>query len=245
MNQVVPWVESVARIDRRHPKANSVGGRPAASQERMLRILCLPPWSDRKAHDGVDRNSRMIHSLVATPASTADSKVVDRLLHGRKTRVDRDQDHIGRGERIRGKAPKAKDFNNRHGKWKGIVDEQLAARNSGQERQPALRHRGAGQPFHGAISNDGSSPPVAPYMGEIPHDKRLITASRRRGLWLKSIFRGRPGQNSSGSADVPYVKLVCAARDSASPAVAYRRAALRLRPVAWHPRCATRSFKKE
>ena len=44
-----------------------------------------------KAHVGVDSQSKVIHSVVATPANTADCKVLGQLLHGEETRVYGDQ----------------------------------------------------------------------------------------------------------------------------------------------------------
>jgi IS5 family transposase len=87
-----------------------------------------------KAHVGVDANSKMIHSVVVTPANTADSQVVDQLLHGNESRVYGDQAYRGQGEKIRGRAPRAKDFINRRCKWKGIVDEAEAAKNRTKSR---------------------------------------------------------------------------------------------------------------
>jgi transposase, IS5 family len=36
-----------------------------------------------RAHIGVDSRSKLIHSVVATPANVADSTVLPDLLHGR------------------------------------------------------------------------------------------------------------------------------------------------------------------
>jgi len=66
-----------------------------------------------KAHVGVDSQSKVIHSVVVTPANTADCKVMDQLLLGHETRVYGDQAYKSQGELIRARAPKAKDFTNR------------------------------------------------------------------------------------------------------------------------------------
>lgn len=90
-----------------------------------------------KAHVGVDSNSKMIHSVVVTPANTADSTVLDQLLHGNETRVYGDQAYQSKRATIRAKAPKApkaKDFTNRRCKWKGIVDQKVAARNHAKSK---------------------------------------------------------------------------------------------------------------
>ena len=87
-----------------------------------------------KAHVGVDSNTKMIHSVVVTPANTADSTVVDQLLHGNESRVYGDRAYCGKGKAIRAKAPKARDFTNRRCKWKGLVDEAIAAKNRSKSR---------------------------------------------------------------------------------------------------------------
>jgi len=87
-----------------------------------------------KAHIGVDAKSKVIHSVVVTPANTADSKVLDRLLHGDEGRVYGDQAYKGKGELIRTKAPKARDFTNRQCKWKHRIDEAIKAKNRNKSR---------------------------------------------------------------------------------------------------------------
>jgi len=69
-----------------------------------------------KAHVGVDKKTKLIHSVVATPANVADGNVVGDLLHGGETHVWGDAAYSGRTERIRAKAPKAKDFTQRRGR---------------------------------------------------------------------------------------------------------------------------------
>ncbi len=87
-----------------------------------------------KAHVGVDSQSKVIHSVVATPANTADCKVLDQLLLGHEVRVYGDQAYKSQGEAIRAKAPKAKDFTNRQCKWKHYVDEAIKAKNRTKSR---------------------------------------------------------------------------------------------------------------
>ena len=82
-----------------------------------------------KAHVGVDSQSKVIHSVVVTPANTADCKVMDQLLLGHERRVYGDQAYKSQGELIRTKAPKAKDFTNRQCKWKHFIDEAIKAKN--------------------------------------------------------------------------------------------------------------------
>lgn len=66
-----------------------------------------------KAHIGVDSKTKLIHSVVATPANVHDSRVLPDLLHGEETRVWGDSAYTGQGEVIRERSPRAKDFTNR------------------------------------------------------------------------------------------------------------------------------------
>jgi IS5 family transposase len=69
-----------------------------------------------KAHVGVDQKTKLIHSVAATPANVADGNMVGELLHGDETHVWGDAAYAGRTERIRARAPKAKDFTQRRGR---------------------------------------------------------------------------------------------------------------------------------
>jgi IS5 family transposase len=65
---------------------------------------------------GVDRKTKLIHSVAATPANVADGNMVGELLHGAETHVWGDAAYSGRTERIKAKAPGAKDFTQRRGR---------------------------------------------------------------------------------------------------------------------------------
>ena len=82
-----------------------------------------------KAHFGVDRRSKLIHAVAATPANVADSRVLPELLHGRETRVWADQAYRGQRAVIRQCAPRARDFVNRRYRHRGVVDEVERAKN--------------------------------------------------------------------------------------------------------------------
>lgn len=69
-----------------------------------------------KAHVGVDQKTKLIHSVAATPANVADRNMLGELLHGRETHVWGDAAYYGSRERIRSKAPQAKDFTQRRGR---------------------------------------------------------------------------------------------------------------------------------
>jgi IS5 family transposase len=240
MSTVVPWTELCALIEPHYPKAGSVGGRPPAGLERMLRIHCLQLWFDlsdpaveealydsramrafvgidlgrepvpdettvmrfrhllehnglgekifeevgrvllsrglkvskgtivdatiiaapsstknaegsrdpemhqtkkgnqwhfgMKVHVGVDARSKVIHSVVSTPANTADCKVLGQLLHGEERRVYGDQAYKSQTQVIRAKAPKARDFTNRQCKWQHFTDAAIQAKNRTKSR---------------------------------------------------------------------------------------------------------------
>lgn len=63
-----------------------------------------------KAHIGVDSNTKLIHSVVATAANVHDSVVLGDLLHGNETRVWGDSAYTGQQKVLAEKAPLAKDF---------------------------------------------------------------------------------------------------------------------------------------
>ena len=66
-----------------------------------------------KAHIGVDSKSKLIHSVVATPANEHDKHSIPDLLHGNERRVYGDSAYSSQKELIAGAAPKARDFTNR------------------------------------------------------------------------------------------------------------------------------------
>ena len=68
-----------------------------------------------KAHVGVDSQTKLIHSVVATPANVHDSQILPDLLHGAETRVWGDSAYTGQTEAIRRAAPKARDFTHEKG----------------------------------------------------------------------------------------------------------------------------------
>ncbi len=53
-----------------------------------------------KAHIGVDSRTKLMHSVVATPANVHDSQVLSDLLHGEETRVWGDSTYTGQGQVI-------------------------------------------------------------------------------------------------------------------------------------------------
>ena len=87
-----------------------------------------------KAHFGVDSRSKLIHSVAATPANVADSRMLPELLHGNETRVWGDQAYRGQRAVIRRCAPRARDFVNRRYRHRGVVDAVERAKNRSKSR---------------------------------------------------------------------------------------------------------------
>jgi IS5 family transposase len=80
-----------------------------------------------KGHIGVDSQSKLIHSVAATPANVHDSRMLPNLLHGNETRVWGDSAYAGQTEAIRKAAPYAQDFTNKKGhRHQPLTDEQRA-----------------------------------------------------------------------------------------------------------------------
>ena len=82
------------------------------------------PWYfGMKAHVGVDSQTKLIHSVVATAANAADSTMLLHLLHGAETRVWGDQAYRGQSEVPREHAPHAQDFTHQRYRYKDHIDE--------------------------------------------------------------------------------------------------------------------------
>lgn len=87
-----------------------------------------------KAHVGVDSQTKLIHSAVATAAHVADATVLPDLLHGGETKVWGDQAYRGQREAIREAAPRARDLTNKRYRYKDRIDEEERARNRTKSR---------------------------------------------------------------------------------------------------------------
>src|SRR5499433_4089196 len=66
-----------------------------------------------KGHFGVDSQSKLIHSVVVTPANVHDSQALPGLLHGRERRVWGDSAYAGQAAVLSVCAPHARDFTQR------------------------------------------------------------------------------------------------------------------------------------
>jgi IS5 family transposase len=53
-----------------------------------------------KAHIGVDADSGLVHTVVTTPANTADVEIADELLHGKEVIVHADSGYTGADKRV-------------------------------------------------------------------------------------------------------------------------------------------------
>lgn len=87
-----------------------------------------------KAHVGVDSQTKLIHSVTATPANVHDSQVLPDLLHGEETRVWGDSAYAGQTEVIRKHAPQAKDFTQEKGHRSRPLSEEQKRRNRNKSR---------------------------------------------------------------------------------------------------------------
>jgi IS5 family transposase len=87
-----------------------------------------------KAHVGVDSQTKLIHSAVATAANMADSAVLPDLLHGEETKVWGDQAYRGQREAIREAAPRARDLTSKRYRYKDGIDEVERAKNRTKSR---------------------------------------------------------------------------------------------------------------
>ncbi len=87
-----------------------------------------------KAHIGVDSRTKLIHSVVATPANVHDSQVLSDLLHGEETRVWGDSAYTGQGQVITDCAPQARDFTQAKGHRNRLLTEQERCANRNKSR---------------------------------------------------------------------------------------------------------------
>ena len=87
-----------------------------------------------KAHVGVDSKSKLIHSVMATAAHVADSKILPYLLHGKEKCVWGDQGYLGQSEVIHQHAPQARDCTHKRYRYKDRIDEVERAKNRTKSR---------------------------------------------------------------------------------------------------------------
>jgi IS5 family transposase len=94
-----------------------------------------------KAHIGVDADTKLIHSMVATAANVHDSQATALLLHGKETRVWGDSAYTGQQETIRAIAPKAEVLTNEKGaRNRPLTDEQKARNREKSKTRARVEH---------------------------------------------------------------------------------------------------------
>ena len=94
-----------------------------------------------KAHIGVDAKDKLIHSVVATAANVADSKVLPQLLRGDETRVYGDKAYCGQSDSIREKSPHAKDFTQRKAhRNRPLTERQAQANHTKSKTRSKVEH---------------------------------------------------------------------------------------------------------
>lgn len=77
-----------------------------------------------KAHIGVDSKTKLIHSVVASPANVHDSQALPYLLHGKERRVWGDSAYRGQRALIRKHARHARDFTQERSGRRELSEEQ-------------------------------------------------------------------------------------------------------------------------
>jgi len=82
-----------------------------------------------KIHVGVDKATKLAHSLVTTPANVHDSHLIGELLHGGESGVWGDSAYMGKTEVINNKAPMASDNTNRRSTRNRKLTEEEKERN--------------------------------------------------------------------------------------------------------------------
>ncbi|MGS2724950.1 IS5 family transposase [Porticoccus sp. GXU_MW_L64] len=94
-----------------------------------------------KAHIGVDSQSKLIHSVVATSANVHDSAVVGDLLHGEETSVWGDSAYSGKKSVIKAVAPKARDFTQKKGsRYRKLTDQERSANRYKSKTRARVEH---------------------------------------------------------------------------------------------------------
>ena len=87
-----------------------------------------------KAHFGVDSQTKLVHTVLASAANVGDALALPHLLHGNETRVWGDQAYRGQKDAMRAVAPRARDFTNQRYRWGSRIDERVKAANRNKSR---------------------------------------------------------------------------------------------------------------
>src|SRR5437868_5240774 len=148
MDRVIPWAEKEhlhrcgIKISNGTIVDATIIGAPSSTKNKegkrdpeMHQVAKGKQWYfGMKAHVGVDSKTKLIHTILASPANVSDVDGLPYLLHGRETRVWGDQGYQGQTAVIRARAPRAKDFTNRKYRGRGWVNELQKAKNRTKSR---------------------------------------------------------------------------------------------------------------
>ena len=131
-----------------------------------------------KAHVGVDSQKKLIHSVIATPANVADSRMLPHLLHGEETSVWGDQAYVGQTEVIHQRAPEARDCTHKRYRYKDRIDEVERAKNRTKSRvRSKVEH------VFGVMKLKFGFVKVR-YRGLLKNANRLFTTCALVNLWM-------------------------------------------------------------
>lgn len=142
-----------------------------------------------KAHIGVDSRSKLIHSVEATAANVHDSRVLEKLLHGKEKRVWGDSAYSGQKEVLAKAAPEARDWTQKKGHRYRKLSEQDRASNRYKSRVRAkVEHQ------FGILKLRFGFATVR-YRGLAKNAHRLVTACALSNLVMakKALLRKFPG----------------------------------------------------
>ena len=142
-----------------------------------------------KGHIGVDSSTKLIHTVVATPANVHDSQKLPALLHGDETRVWGDSAYVGQHEAMLDKAPYAQSFIHEKGARDHPLSDAQKARNRTKSKvQAKVEH-----PFHVIKRLFGFT--KVRYRGLMKNTHRLQVTCALANLFMvrKRLLRLSPG----------------------------------------------------
>lgn len=142
-----------------------------------------------KAHIGVDSRSKLIHSVEATAANVHDSRVLEKLLHGKEKRVWGDSAYSGQKEVLAKAAPEARDWTQKKGHRHRKLSEQERASNRYKSRVRAkVEHQFSILKLRFGFAK-------VRYRGLAKNAHRLVTACALSNLVMakKALLRQSPG----------------------------------------------------
>lgn len=134
-----------------------------------------------KAHIGVDADSGLVHTVVATPANEADVEVVEELLHGKEEVVHADAGYTG-ADKLPGCAGIEWQIAARRGRIKALPEGREKARLLGQERAKASIRAKVEHPFR-VIKRQFGLVKVR-FRGLAKNAAHLLTLFALTNLWL-------------------------------------------------------------